>query len=40
LVENAIQQGRARGQGQMPPRLLVGEDQKDVADYVAAVAGR
>jgi mono/diheme cytochrome c family protein len=40
LVAQAIETGRARGQGQMPARLLVGEDQKDVAEYVATVAGR
>jgi cytochrome c553 len=40
LVLNAIQQGRARGQGQMPAKLVTGQDAKDVASYVAAVAGR
>jgi mono/diheme cytochrome c family protein len=40
LVENAILVGRARGKGNMPGGLLTGEDAKDVASYVAAVAGR
>lgn len=40
LVENAILVGRAQGNGNMPAGLLTGEDAKDVASYVAAVAGR
>lgn len=40
LTVNAIQQGRARGQGQMPAGLLAGEDAQNVANYIAAVAGR
>jgi len=40
LVLNAIQAGRARGNGQMPADLVAGQDAKDVADFVAAVAGR
>jgi mono/diheme cytochrome c family protein len=40
LVMDAVQNGRARGMGQMPARLLVGNDQKAVSDYVGAVAGR
>jgi len=40
LVVNAIEQGRARGQGQMPAHLVTGQEAKDVAAYVAAVAGR
>lgn len=40
LVLDAIKNGRARGMGQMPAGLLSGEDAQDVADYVAAVAGR
>jgi mono/diheme cytochrome c family protein len=40
LVVNAIEQGRARGQGQMPAQLLNGEDARNVASYVAKVAGR
>jgi mono/diheme cytochrome c family protein len=40
FVLDAIAKGRARGNGQMPAGLLYGEDAQDVADYVAAVAGR
>jgi mono/diheme cytochrome c family protein len=41
LVLDAIKNGRARGgMGQMPSGLLTGEDAKDVASYVQAVAGR
>jgi mono/diheme cytochrome c family protein len=40
LVLNAIQQGRARGQGQMPAQLLTGQDARNVARYIEAVAGR
>jgi cytochrome c551 len=40
LVLDAIKQGRARGQGQMPAGLLDGQDAQDVADFVAKVAGR
>jgi mono/diheme cytochrome c family protein len=40
LTLDAIKNGRARGNGQMPRNLLKGEDAKDVASYVAAVAGR
>lgn len=40
LVLNAIQMGRARGNGQMPVGLLVGQDAKDVANFVQRVAGR
>ena len=40
LTINAINNGRARGQGQMPAQLLDGEDAKHVAEYVADVAGR
>jgi mono/diheme cytochrome c family protein len=40
LVENAILVGRAQGNGNMPAGLLTGEEAKDVASYVAAVAGR
>ena len=40
LVLDAIANGRARGQGQMPAGLVDGEDAQDVAAYVAAVAGR
>jgi cytochrome c553 len=40
LVLNAIQQGRARGQGQMPANIVSGQEAEAVADYVATVAGR
>jgi mono/diheme cytochrome c family protein len=39
LVTNAIQLGRAQGNGNMPALLLTGEDAKNVASFVAAVAG-
>jgi mono/diheme cytochrome c family protein len=39
LVENAIEEGRARGLGQMPAMLYVGKEAEDVAKFVAAVAG-
>ncbi len=40
LVLDAIANGRARGKGQMPALLYEGADAKNVADFVAAVAGR
>jgi mono/diheme cytochrome c family protein len=40
LTLDAIEKGRARGQGQMPSLLLTGPDAEAVADYVEAVAGR
>jgi len=40
FVLDAINKGRARGAGQMPAGLLYGQDARDVADYVATVAGR
>lgn len=40
LIRDAIAKGRARGQGQMPIGLLRGQDAADVADFLAAVAGR
>ena len=40
LVANAIEDGRARGNGQMPADLVTGEDVKDIASFVAATAGR
>jgi cytochrome c553 len=39
LVLDAIANGRARGNGQMPAMLYDGQDAKDVAEFVAAVAG-
>jgi cytochrome c553 len=40
LTLNAIEKGRARGQGQMPAELVTGEDAKNVAAFIAKVAGR
>lgn len=40
LVSYAIQNGFAVGQGQMPARLYSGKDAIDIAQFVAAVAGR
>lgn len=40
LVLDAIKNGRARGQGQMPAGLVDGDDAQDVAAYIAAAAGR
>jgi cytochrome c551 len=40
LVLSAISEGRARGLGQMPALLYQGKEAEDVADFVAAVAGR
>jgi mono/diheme cytochrome c family protein len=39
LVESAILEGRARGLGQMPALLYQGKEAKEVASFVAAVAG-
>lgn len=40
LVLDAIAKGRARGNGQMPAKLVTGQDADDVAAYIAKVAGR
>jgi mono/diheme cytochrome c family protein len=40
FVLSAILEGRARGNGQMPALLYQGREAEDVADFVAAVAGR
>jgi mono/diheme cytochrome c family protein len=40
LVLNAINQGRARGNGAMAANLVQGEDAQDVADFVAAAVGQ
>lgn len=40
LTLNAIAEGRANGNGQMPAGLLEGRDAEDVAAYVKAVSGR
>jgi cytochrome c553 len=40
LTLDAIQKGRARGQGQMPAQLVTGEEARDVAAFIGKVAGR
>jgi mono/diheme cytochrome c family protein len=40
LTLDAIKNGRARGQGQMPAQLLEGDDAREVARYIEKVAGR
>ncbi len=40
LTYNAIVLGRARGNGNMPAGLVSGQQARDVASYVAAVAGK
>jgi mono/diheme cytochrome c family protein len=40
LVLNAIQNGRARGNGQMAKDLYTGEDAEDVASFVAKAVGQ
>ena len=40
LSLDAINKGRARGKGQMPAEVVDGEDARNVAEFVAAVAGR
>lgn len=39
LVADALKNGRAQGNGNMPALLLSGDDAKNVASYIAAVAG-
>jgi len=39
FVLDAIDKGRARGQGQMPAGVIDGQDAQDVASYVNRVAG-
>src|SRR4051794_12710514 len=39
LALDAIQKGRARGQGQMPAGLVYGQDAQEVSTFVAKVAG-
>ncbi|HEX3510888.1 MAG TPA: c-type cytochrome [Solirubrobacteraceae bacterium] len=39
LVLSAIEEGRARGLGQMPAMLYQGKEARAVANFVAAVAG-
>jgi mono/diheme cytochrome c family protein len=40
VVLDAIVNGRARGAGRMPASLFQGQDARDVASFVAAVAGK
>ena len=40
FIKDAITNGRARGSGQMPAGLLEGQDEQNVAQFVAKVAGR
>jgi mono/diheme cytochrome c family protein len=40
FILDAIKNGRAKGNGQMPAGLLYGREARDVAGYIAAVAGR
>ena len=40
LVLDAIENGRARGNGQMAPGLYTGEDAEDVANFVAKAVGQ
>jgi mono/diheme cytochrome c family protein len=40
LVLNAIENGRAQGNGQMAANLYTGQDAQDVASYVAKAVGR
>jgi mono/diheme cytochrome c family protein len=40
LVLDAIDKGRARGQGQMPAQVVEGEEADQVAAFVAKTAGR
>lgn len=40
LVRNAILNGRALGRGDMPAGIYAGQQANDVAQFVAAVAGR
>jgi cytochrome c551 len=40
LTLDAINNGRARGQGQMPAQLYNGQEAKQIASYLEKVAGR
>jgi mono/diheme cytochrome c family protein len=40
FVLNAIVEGRARGNGDMPAAIYSGQQAKDVANFVVAVAGK
>lgn len=40
FIDDAIKNGRARGNGQMPKGVVDGQDAEDVASFVAVSAGR
>ena len=40
FIKDAITNGRARGNGQMPKGVVDGSDEEEVASFVAAAAGR
>lgn len=40
FINDAVSNGRARGQGQMPKGLIDGTDQAQVSEYIAVTAGR
>ena len=40
FIENAVTNGLARGNGQMPKGVVDGSDETEVADFVATAAGR
>lgn len=40
FIEDAVTNGRARGNGQMPRAIVDGPDEADVAAFVAKTAGR
>lgn len=40
FINDAVTNGRARGQGQMPRGLIDGTDQAEVSDFIATAAGR
>ncbi len=40
FINDAVVNGRARGQGQKPKGLIDGTDQKQVSDFIATTAGR
>lgn len=40
FIDDAVVNGRARGQGQMPKGIIDGTDQRQVSDFIATTAGR
>lgn len=40
FIDDAVVNGRARGQGQMPKGLIDGTEQAQVSDFIATTAGR